>query len=291
LRDSRRVYRADAVILIFSVPIFRRSGVGVGFTRAEESVAGNTRRTLLEFVAGSLPDHTRGLNRMGFLQEVVIERDERVAETAYFGALVSTTDEDFEHASKSLGKPDKDQIIYKAIDGGSEAGRSRSAVTRFQFPSHYKWPEHGALAQAARSNFRPDQAQWRETKWTPKTDVPPLFLHAVMKAAKSSERRFEGFYVYGEKRYHLKIEKTPDEKQTRDFTARGLISKKARVVSIHGKTTQEPNGKPNTFQLWMEDVPEATLPLRFEYQPRPFLRLSFEFDPNLQHAQTGKEDV
>jgi hypothetical protein len=41
----------------------------------------------------------------------------------------------------------------------------------------------------------------------------------------------------------------------------------------------------------MEDAPDATLPLRFEYQPRPFLRLSFEFDPNLQHSTTGKEGV
>ena len=292
LHGSRRVYRADAVILVFSLSVYRHTGVGIGVTRIEESVEGNKRRTLFEFAAGSLPDRTRGLNRMGFLREVAIVEDTRLAETAYFGALVSgANDEDLEHARKSLDKPNRDEIVYKAIDGGSAAGLSRSAVTRFGFSSRYHWPQRDALAEAARSNFSPEQTEWRETKWAPAAEVPGSFLHALMTAAKLPQQHFEGSYVYGEKRYKMKLDKTRDEKATRDFAARGLIPGTTSVFEIRGKTTQESNGKQNTFQLWMEDTPEVTLPLRFEYQPRPFLRLAFEFDPILQHTPTGKEDV
>ena len=65
---DERKYRVDAQVVLFGVPLLRRAGVGAGTVAWRESsdVEGTTR--VLEFAAGSLPEHAAGLNRFGFIQ-------------------------------------------------------------------------------------------------------------------------------------------------------------------------------------------------------------------------------
>src|ERR1035441_8398070 len=54
-RTQSRTYRADAVILLLGIPLFRRSAVGGGEASLEETGDGASLRRTLFFAAGSDP--------------------------------------------------------------------------------------------------------------------------------------------------------------------------------------------------------------------------------------------
>src|SRR5262249_51540467 len=153
---------------------------------------------------------------------------------AYFGALVSSSDEDFEQAKKSLGKPEHDAITYKAIDAYQGSGHSRSAVTRFAFPSRFTWVNRDQLFETARANFTPEQSIWRESSW-PGGQGPRTFLFSILDAGRRADRQIETEYVYGEKSYRMRIERSPDEARGREFAAKGLTSNPSQVQLLRGK--------------------------------------------------------
>ncbi len=68
-RPQLRKYTANATVMLFSIPLFSRAGVGSGYALVEES--GPT--LSIQFGAGSYPESARGLNRLGFIQEAVVE--------------------------------------------------------------------------------------------------------------------------------------------------------------------------------------------------------------------------
>src|SRR5438874_10207712 len=68
---AERRYRADATVLLLSIPVLHRKGVGDGSTVWRESGGANgTVTRLLEFTGRSAPEHAAGLNRFGFIQEL-----------------------------------------------------------------------------------------------------------------------------------------------------------------------------------------------------------------------------
>ena len=62
-------YRADAVILLVGIPIFKRSGVGTGQVSVEESGEGQQAARTLFFAAGADPKRAHGLSRLGWMRE------------------------------------------------------------------------------------------------------------------------------------------------------------------------------------------------------------------------------
>src|SRR5208337_1951317 len=101
-RIASRTYRADALITLLGVTIFRRAGVGGGQASMEETgEAASLRRTLF-FAAGSDPRHARGLNRLGWIREVVTGPASAPVESVYFGVLTSSPEESLEHARKAV---------------------------------------------------------------------------------------------------------------------------------------------------------------------------------------------
>src|ERR1700728_202736 len=71
-REARR-YVANATITLFSVPLIARSCVGSGYAVVEEASNADGRTLSMQFGAGSYPHNARGLNRLGFIQEAVVE--------------------------------------------------------------------------------------------------------------------------------------------------------------------------------------------------------------------------
>jgi hypothetical protein len=72
------------------------------------------------------------------------------------------------------------------------------------------------------------------------------------------------------------VEKSPDSKAARAFCEAGLIGPNATVARITGMLWREDGGKPVEFKLWIEDDTRHPVPLRIEYQPKTYLRLTFE---------------
>src|SRR5258708_11304380 len=91
----RRNYRADAVILFFSLPIYTREDVGGGFLASSGRSEKSTQFESLRFAAASDPARTRGLNRLGFLEETLRVEDGRIAQSSYRGFMTSSGEEDF----------------------------------------------------------------------------------------------------------------------------------------------------------------------------------------------------
>jgi len=272
-------YRADAMIVLLSVPVFRRAGVGSGFASLEQAIRDGERYYSLRFAGASRPERAAGLDRVGAILEVVREQGATLSEAAYFGVLTSSPEETLEEGRRSLGKTTNKWNEYTAIDGLSRCGLTRSAVAHFRLPANGA-PNLRVIAEA-RANFQSNRPPWRQNQWPGDREgqAPPTFLYALMRAIRRPQRTSESWYVYSERSYRLHVEKEPDRQQGERFAELGLTSRPERIIEVRGRTREERSGRQTTFRLWIEDGDASSLPLRIEFQPRSYLRLSFEIDP------------
>lgn len=264
-RTERRRYRADAAILLLGITIFRRSGVGGGEASVEETSDGTSTTRTLFFAAGSDPARAHGLNRLGWIREVVREANSIPIEAQYFGVLTASPEESLEHARKSIATPASSRSIYSAVSGRNTPGDSRSAITHFELAAGAQWSDR-RLIDAAQSTFQ-DKVEWRETSWPGGKQIPPTFLFALATLLSQRAQHAAGRYVYNEQEYLLEL----------DAPQFGNPAGKAdRLLPVHGKIRNQRTGGQTTFSVWMEDSPGSIVPQRIEYQPRSFLRLVFE---------------
>ena len=254
---SARTYRCDAVILFLGLPIFRRAGVGGGQASYEETGEGAALRRTFFFAGGSDPKRARGLNRLGWIREIVAP-----SEVTYFGVLSSSPEETLEHARKSVETTSNASSIFSAVSGRHTPGHTRSAVTHFEYAAGALWSDRG-LIEHAQSTFH-ENVVWRETAWPKSPDQAPLtFLHQLATLLRQHARRASGRYVYNEQEFLLELD-----------AAAALDHDHLRVV--RGKIRNLHTGKENLFRVWLQDAPDAIVPVRIEYQARSFLRLTFE---------------
>jgi hypothetical protein len=262
-RSASRTYRADAVILILGITIYRRAGVGGGRASLEETGEGASLRRMLFFAGGSDPKQAHGLRRLGWIQEVVLGPASAPSEAAYFGVLTSSPEESLEHARKSVAAPPSGLSVFSAVSGRNTAGHSRSAITHFDYASSAIWSDRG-LIERAQSTFAP-KVDWRETSWpNSPNQAPPTFLFQLATLLKQRARHAEGRYVYNEQEYLLELE-----------TQTG----RDRLVPVRGMIRNLRTGHEIPFRVWLEDAADSIVPVRIEFQPRSFLRLTFEALP------------
>jgi hypothetical protein len=269
--QSRR-YRADAAILFLGVAIYRRAGVGGGEASLQVTDDGGASRMTLFFAAGSDPKRAHGLNRLGWIREVVAASGSNPTQADYFGVLTSSPEESLEHARKAIDGPASKQSLYSAVNGVHTVGRSRSAVAHFEFPSDAVWSDPRLIA-AAQSAFRAG-ANWRETSWPASPPcAPPTFLFELARLLKQRAGQAAGRYVYNEQEYTLELEMEPGAAGTR------------APLPVRGRLRNLRTGHPTEFRLWIEASGDSIVPVRIDFQPRSFLRLTFEAEP----LQTGGE--
>jgi hypothetical protein len=279
---SRRLYRADAVITVFNIPVFSRAGVGSGFAVYEELAEAEGRTISLQFAGGSRPDRAKGLNRLGYIQEVIVERNNLPAETAYFGFMTSSPEENLDQAKKAL-EASAGMLPYTAVDGSTGPGKMSCSKARFLFPPSYSWSNNDSLIKEVRTKFPTESGKPVEAKLTAK-DVPWTFLYTVAQAASITGEKSQWSYVYNGKQYRLRTERTQDPKMGRKLAERGLVAKPENVWRLAGAITGPDHGPESTFRIWVEQNGASKLPMRIEFQARPFLRLVFEYDPTLDSA-------
>ena len=257
-----RKYRADAAILFLGMTIYRRSAVGDGEAAVEETGEGaNLRRTLF-FAAGSDPKRARGLSRLGWMRENVWGPEAAPSQIGYSGVLSASPEESLEHARQSVATPNSGRGIFAAVMGRNSAGRSRSATAHFAFDAGAVWSDR-ALINQAHSLFD-GNVNWRETFWP---DLPnqaqPTFLFQLVTLLSKRTRSASGRYVYSEQEYLLMLER-------RQPSGDG-----ERLVTVRGKIRNLRTGRETSFRLWLKND-SPIVPVRFEVQPRSFLRLTFE---------------
>ena len=264
-RSAARVYRADAVILLLGVPIYKRAAVGSGKASIEQAGDGAAARRTLFFAAGSDPTRARGLSRLGWMREDVLGPAAAPSEISYFGVLTSSPEESLEHARKSVGDTTAGRSVFSAVSGRNSIGQTRSAITHFEFDSKAAWSDRELIGKA-RSTFD-GVVNWRETSRPASQNQPaPTFLVEIVKLFGAPSERSSGRYVYNEQEYLLELE--------RHEPARG-----ERLLPVYGKIRNARTRVETRFRVWLEDGPESILPARIEFQPRSFLKLSFTAAP------------
>lgn len=259
---KRRRYRADAAILLLGMTVYRRSAVGDGEASVEDTGEGQSLRRTLFFAAGSDPKRARGLSRLGWMREAVSGPESAPSEIAYSGVLSSSPEESLDHARQSVAVPNSSRNSFGAVMGTNRAGRSRSATAHFEFDASAVWSDR-ALIHQAHSLFD-GNVNWRETSWPDSPNqTPPTFLLQLVTLLNKRTRTATGRYVYSEQEYLLTVERQQPGRSPE------------RLVAVRGKIRNLRTGRETVFRLWLEDD-SSIVPVRFEFQPRSFLRLTFE---------------
>ena len=270
--SKERRYRADAQILVVSVPVLRRSGVGGGSVvwREWREPAGLNR--LLEFTGYSNPERAAGLNRLGLIRETSRAEDTAVRESSYFGVMTASPEESAEEAHQALHST-ATEATYSAIHGRIAGGQVETATVLFRGPARLSPERRKELF--ARAEQALSSAPNKAPEFRANGAIPALFLHALADALRNPERG-QTQYVYNGRLYRLWVRHAADPRAAVYFRERGLIRAGAGVVQVAGKVRREAGGKETEFRLWIEEGAAQPVPLRIDFQPKAYLRLVFE---------------
>jgi hypothetical protein len=287
-----RKYVASATITLFSIPLVSKSGVGTGYTVIEEAAGHGGRTVAIQFGAGSYPEKARGLNRLGFIQEVVAEDRDAAVDCAYLAFMTTSQEKNLEQAKKALVK-EGDTVAYSAAQGFGQGSKCTSRVDRLQFPSRYTWRDIPELIRKAREAMATPGGEPRELK----ADGERLstFLYAVRRALLDSNQRTTTQIFFNGKRFELQTWKEKDASAGAHFAERKL-AEAGSVMRLNALLTEQRSGEKTPFHVWYQQGEEKLPPLKFEYQARSFLRLSFEADgaaavPPIHHLLNDRENV
>lgn len=260
-----RRYRADAVIKLLSVPIYSRGGVGHGRAEfGETSALGETVR-VIEFSGASVPERAAGLRRLGIVRERVVERGGSRAEVSYFGVMTASDEKDIESARRALAATPPGMSRYTAISAACRGGVYRNAVLRFDAP----YVEAGTLYGIAEEKMRAGPGPRESALSTP----PLTFLDAVAHAIQDPSPRARREFVYGDKRYVLSTERTPDAGMASKLSRKGVVPPGTELTRLTGRI--ELGRQKTRFRVWIRSG-TADLPLRIEFDPKSYLSLAFE---------------
>jgi hypothetical protein len=268
--DAERRYRVDAQVVLLSVPLVRRAGVGSATAVWRESNANQGTTRVLEFAAYSLPDRAAGLNRLGFMQERIRLAESGIAEAIYFGLMTASGEENAEEARGALHSTTS-QLSYTAVEAQIQSHSMNTATAYFTASSALSAGHRAELEQMARQALTTAQRQSVDLSLNGQT--PPPFLQAVAELLRQPKRG-ESRYIYNGSLYRLRLRRSADEKASQHFRARGLAS--GSVIAITGALQRVDGGKQIAFLLWVEQSVKHPLPLRIEFQPKSYLRLRFE---------------
>jgi hypothetical protein len=260
----------DAQVVLFSVPLVRRTGVGAATAAWCESSEEDGTTRVLEFAAYSFPDHAAGLNRLGFIQERIRLAGAGVAEAIYFGLMTASAEESAEEARKAL-QTMASQVAYTAVDARIRSHSMDTATAHFTASSALSAGHRKGLEQMARQAL--SAAPRKSVGLSLDRETPPPFLQAMAELLRQPHGG-ENRYVYNGRLYLLRLRRERDAKTSEHFRSRGLAV--GPVIAVTGVVQRVAGGKPIDFRMWVDESAAHPIPLRIEYQPKSYLRLAFE---------------
>lgn len=270
--SKERRYRADAQILVLSLPILRRSGVGGGSVVWREWNEPTGLMRLLEFTGYSNPERAAGLNRLGLIRETSRRADDAIRESSYFGVMTASPEESAEDAHKALHSS-ATEAAYTAICGRIADGRVETATAHFTGPARFSPERRTELV--ARAEQALAAAPNKPPEFHAEGAIPAPFLHALADALRAPNQG-QTQYVFSGRLYRLWVRRVADPRTAAYFREKGIIRAGAGVVRVGGKVKRETGGKETEFRLWVEEGAAQPVPLRIDFQPKSYLRLVFE---------------
>jgi hypothetical protein len=255
---SQRRYKATAIVTVLGMKVFSRASVGGGYASVETGSACDSTGVALQFSAGSWPDRAAGLNRFGILHEYFNDRSGS-GEMAFAGFITSSKEQSLSEARSALHAPEGGVPVTLAW-GATNSKLSHANTAHTAVPPAFL----GTDAEAVLADLLRQTAG--ETPQENRAAGFPGFLAAIRRAGLSREPVLHGPFLHNGKRYELHT-------QWKNKTFRDL---EGEIHNDLGHTTAE-------FQVRYEPGDASGLPVRFDYNPRSYLRLTFEADPAGTH--------
>ena len=269
-RFERR-YRMDATILLLGAPLFTRTSAGGAYASVEKSrdisSGPDASAVALQFAAGSSPARAHGLNRFGILREAVVTRAVQrqagradATEISFAGLMTRAREENFDQARKALASsPDGAECIVAR--GKTSASGIQTWIDPTEVGADRNWTNLGETLTAALR--REPATPPRETAAGSGT----TFLHAMHSAALCQEPVFQRQFTHAGKSYWLETRRHPQRPSQRpsDLT----VELAGAIHDLNGARRAE-------FRTTYQVGDESGIPIRIEYRPRSFLRLTFE---------------
>ena len=276
---QERWYRADADVTLLGITIFSRGNVGGGFARIAETSAVPDPSIRLLFVSGSLPERAHGLNRMGYIEESVNLGERGRAE--YLGFMTASGEESLADAKKALHGPAGGEVVFVASRGQIDQTSAHSTVRHLPLPSSARWTDAPRLRETVETELaRPGVGEGYAG--LSHDQHPGTFLYTVLNMVRSPARVTDASFVHNGKLFRLHAVKRPDTRAGAQFAAARLISTPSDAIEMAGLIRNAKTGAETAFRVWFDRTSPNSLPLRFEFQPRSYLKLVFE-------AQTGAD--
>jgi hypothetical protein len=180
-------YRVDATVrlpLFFArIPIVSRERVGVtSFSARDFTTDRRTGLRAYEFYAASFPERARGLNRLGFLREVLTVTRGRITETAQFGVISSEREDTMAKADQVLDN-DAERLPYSVIDSRIRPRTAESRVVHLSLAG--SWDSATSLHNDVRPMWDgedPSDTRHLENRGEGGYDTPLAFLGGLQQS-------------------------------------------------------------------------------------------------------------
>ena len=257
-----RHYQATAVITFCGVTIFSKKHIGGGYAVVEQAPREGQTEVSLRFAGGSWPAKAHGVNKLGYIRELVVERAEgEPVHAEYFGFMTSAAEKSFDQARKqfaeqSTGKP----VPYSAVGASATDGVWNVSVSHLMLSSRWTFSDTGELNTEIKRAMLADPDPVRsQIRFGPHT-----FLNSIRQALRSPADTTDHSLFYNGKAFTMRCSKQTEGKLKR---LNGMLEEEATA----GKTS---------FKLWYEPDSANYLPVKIEYKAKSFLKLIFEVDPN-----------
>jgi len=278
---QERWYRAGAEITVFGLTVFSRGNVGGGFARVVENPGPSGPNLRLLFVSGSRPDRAHGLNRMGYIEESVSEG--QAAHAEYLGFMTASGEESLADAKKALHGPSSGDVEFVASRGEIDSSSTRSTVCRLPLPSSARWTDAPLLLGTVQRDLNSAGDGNAHTDLS-RGEHPATFLYTVFRMVRSPARVTDGAFVHNGKLFHLHAVKRPDPKVGAQFADARLIASPFDSIELAGAIRNAKTGAETAFRVWFDRSSPNALPLRFEFQPKSYLKLVFDAQPSEDQA-------
>jgi hypothetical protein len=275
----QRHYKATAYITLLAIPIFSRSGVGFGFAGADEHTRGARQQLSLRFLSGSTPERAHGLNRFGFIQENVEQRNRMMVAADYFGLMTASAEESFNDAKAALNATNSPQVPFVAARAAINQQKTIYSVRHLLLPSSYRGSNADQLLEQVQAEFAAPRLGQAEKSETHEGAAPGTFLNSLRQAILSAGATYENRIVFNGKTFQFYASKRPDAKTGGELHRVGLTTSPDAIMRLSGVLRNEKTNEVSGFRLWFEQGSANFLPLRFEFRPKPYLRLVFDEEP------------
>ncbi len=270
--DSRhyiRRYQATAYISLFSVTVFSRSNVGFGYAKAEEEVSPQVRDISLQFLSGSIPERAHGLNRFGFIQENIKERDRRCTQADYFGLITANGEESFAQAKAALDGKKSGLTPFVAAQASISPDAARYSIRHLNLSSSYRGANAEQLLGQVHASFNQPEAGQPEHMQALNGEAMGTFLYSVREAMVAGANKLETRFIYNGKTFSMLSDKHEDDKVGQELRVAGLVDKASSVMILAGAIRNEKTNEITNFRLWFDRTTPDLLPLRFEFARNP----------------------